>query len=532
MSLAQSLLSYMTLNVLIGFGFIIIGISFYVCQKLQVELSSKVKLQIHYWLLSVILTITILHPVIPKSDFFQPTAKVWSAVSVKSFYTQYSDPSEAGYMSFSVTGNQLTWKSQDITYAWMLLCFVVFVCGVSVLVKDLILLLRIKNNSYLFKKIGRVSIGLNDHIQIPFSYSALRANVIIPTAMLSNRIDFKMALSHELQHHRQKDTVWIYILWLLKIVCVANPFVYLWVREISEIQEFACDEALIGRKKVESQSYARCLVEVAQTAMNQKRKLVCATGLTFLLDRNLLKRRIEKMFHKQFNTKKSVKIALIVALSSILSVTAYAATGLVQDRRVSMKEAQVMVQNAKVNSSFPIEVNDLVLIELNRYLGTPEGRDFIRQSLVRMESYRSLLNRKLQEYHMPEELMAIPIIESSYQNLPQSENKSWGAGLWMFIESTARNYGLRVEASVDDRLNPEILTDAAMRYISANYARFKDYQLALLSYNIGEGKVQEGINKIGSRDAWVLTRNGYHGEKYLARLMAAILIMKNPKSVQ
>ncbi|MGZ3818802.1 MAG: transglycosylase SLT domain-containing protein, partial [Bdellovibrio sp.] len=109
--------------------------------------------------------------------------------------------------------------------------------------------------------------------------------------------------------------------------------------------------------------------------------------------------------------------------------------------------------------------------------------------------------------------------------------KSWGAGLWMFIESTARNYGLRVDSVVDERLNPEILTDAAMRYISANYSRFKDYQLAMMGYNIGENKVQEGINKLGSRDAWYLTRNGYEGDKYLARVMAAVLIMKNPDLV-
>lgn len=180
---------------------------------------------------------------------------------------------------------------------------------------------------------------MNDHIQVPFSYFSIRANVVVPSHMLGKLSNFKIALSHELQHHRQKDILWIYILWALKIVCVANPFVHLWIRDISEIQEFACDEALIGRKKVESQSYARCLLEVAQTAINQKSKLVCATGLTLLVERNLLKRRIEKMFTKQHHTKKSVKIALGFILMAGMSITAYASTRLVQDRRVSMKKA-------------------------------------------------------------------------------------------------------------------------------------------------------------------------------------------------
>jgi beta-lactamase regulating signal transducer with metallopeptidase domain len=66
-------------------------------------------------------------------------------------------------------------------------------------------------------------------------------------------------------------------------VCVLNPAIYFWNRWIYEIQEFACDEALIGRRRVNSQAYARCLVEVAQTAIVQKKRApVCATGLTFL----------------------------------------------------------------------------------------------------------------------------------------------------------------------------------------------------------------------------------------------------------
>ncbi|MGZ3772597.1 MAG: M56 family metallopeptidase [Pseudobdellovibrionaceae bacterium] len=532
MSLAQVLSSYFTLNILIALGFFIIWISSYVFHKWSIEISSRGKLQINYWALFIILIIIALQPFVPKNDFFVPTVKVWSAESEKTFYKQYTDPTEPGYLSFLVSGKPLTMKSQDFALTWSLVSMFILILGGAILLKDLYRLISIRKNSYIFKKIGRVSIYLNDSIEVPFSYFCLNANVIVPTFMIGNKIDFKISVLHELQHHRQKDTLFVYILWMLQILCVANPFVYLWGREICELQEFACDEALLGRNKVESQSYARCLLLVAQTAIDQKRKIVCATGLTLLVERNLLKRRIEKMFSKNCETKKSFKIALGFFLSLAMSVTAYASANLVRDRRVSMSEAQDLVRSAQKNSSFPIVMNDLVLQELNRYLGTPEGREFMRKALARMENYRPAISRLLQEYQLPEELMAVPIIESGYQNLPQSDNKSWGAGLWMFIESTARNYGLRVDATIDERLNPEILTDAAMRYISANYFRFKDYQLAMLGYNIGERRVQEGIDKLGTRDAWYLTKHGYQGDKYLARLMAAILIMKNPDSVK
>ncbi|MGZ3817860.1 MAG: M56 family metallopeptidase, partial [Bdellovibrio sp.] len=468
MSLAQSLSAYFTLNILIILGFLITWTSFWVFSKFKIEISYGTKLQISYWAILIAIVIAVFQPILPKNNFFVPTAKVWSAESVKSFYTQYSAPTDSGYLSFAVAGQPVLLKSQAVVSTLTLASLIFLLCGGYLLLKDIAFLFRIKRSSHLFKKIGRVSVLLNDRVQIPFSYFACGANVILPSDMLERITDLKIAVSHELQHHRQRDTLWVYILWLLKVVCVVNPFMHFWIREIYEIQEFACDEALIGRKKVDSQSYARCLLKVAQTALDQKRKLVCATGLTLLVERNILKRRIEKMFNKPNDTKKSVKIALGFIVGIAMSMTAYASTNLVKDRRVSMQEAQELAEKAKEHSSFPIVLNDLVLQELNRYLGTPGGREFMRKSLVRMETYRPLIIKKIQEYHMPEELMAVPIVESGYQNLPQSENKSWGAGLWMFIESTARNYGLRVDSVVDERLNPEILTDAAMRYISAN----------------------------------------------------------------
>jgi len=102
----------------------------------------------------------------------------------------------------------------------------------------------------------------------------------------------------------------------------------------------------------------------------------------------------------------------------------------------------------------------------------------------------------------------------------------------MFIESTARHYGLKVDDTVDERVDVYLLTDAAMRYLTANRLRFNDWQLAILAYNMGETKVQEAIDKTGSRDAWEIIRAGYENDKdYYPNIMAAIIIMKNPDSV-
>jgi hypothetical protein len=228
----------------------------------------------------------------------------------------------------------------------------------------------------------------------------------------------------------------------------------------------------------------------------------------------------------------SIAAGLIIAL--IMGASAYASKGLVQDRRVSLAQAQEMATHAQSDSGFPVVVNERVLKQLNRFIGTPEGRDFMRASLARMETYKGLVGHSLQKYGMPNEIMAVPLIESGYQNLGEREDsKSHSAGLWQFIPSTARIYGLRVDGQKDERLDPTLNTDAALRYLQANHLRFGDWQLSALAYNMGERALQSAIEAVGSRDAWTVVNKGYENDKdYLAKLMAAILIMRNPESVQ
>ena len=143
---------------------------------------------------------------------------------------------------------------------------------------------------------------------------------------------------------------------------------------------------------------------------------------------------------------------------------AFASSGLVRDHRVSLAEAQNMAKIASKDSAFPIVVNDAVLNQLNHFVGTPDGRAWMRDSIDRMSNYRPMIAEKIRQYDLPEELLAVPIIESGYKNFKATHS----AGLWMFITSTAKHYGMIVSDSEDDRLNAEIETDAAMRYLSAN----------------------------------------------------------------
>jgi membrane-bound lytic murein transglycosylase D len=207
--------------------------------------------------------------------------------------------------------------------------------------------------------------------------------------------------------------------------------------------------------------------------------------------------------------------------------TAYASKSFVQDKRITMKEAVELVNSSR--SEISIEVNDLVLKQLNRYLGTSEGRDFFKKSLARMAIYKPMIERKIILNKLPLELMVVPLVESGYQNLSQDPKyKSWGAGIWMFIESTARTYGLRVDQGIDERLNPNLLTDAGLKYFQANYGLFSDWKLSILAYNMGEKNVLRAMKELNTTDAWVIIRSGRENDRdYLARVIAAIIIYKN-----
>ena len=236
---------------------------------------------------------------------------------------------------------------------------------------------------------------------------------------------------------------------------------------------------------------------------------------------------------KKITLGRSISLSFITATILTMSGVAFAAKNLVQDRRISFEQAQTLAQKAQADSAFPIVVNDLVLKQLNRFIGTPEGRDYMHSALQRMQGYQPMIEGKIRKYHLPSELMAIPIIESGYQNLEQTSHAGWGAGLWMFIVPTARAFGLTVDKKTDERLDPQILTDAAMRYLSSNQLRFRDWNLAILAYNIGEASLQKAIDKNGTRDAWDLIRAGSENDRdYLPKVMAAILILKNPEVIQ
>ena len=220
--------------------------------------------------------------------------------------------------------------------------------------------------------------------------------------------------------------------------------------------------------------------------------------------------------------------ALGAVTLTVMSGLGVAANGTIGNVTLSMDDAQELVTSS--SQDFPITVNEEVLRQLNRYVGTARGRKFVKESLTRMGEHRNVVTSAISDYQLPLELMALPVIESGYRNLePTAGKPHYGAGVWMFIKSTAQHFGLQVNDQVDERLNVELETDAAMRYLKSAHLQFRDWELALLAYNAGFSAVEKGIQQTGSRNAWELIRHGHDNDPdYLAKVIAVVLIMKNP----
>lgn len=130
---------------------------------------------------------------------------------------------------------------------------------------------------------------------------------------------------------------------------------------------------------------------------------------------------------------------------------------------------------------------------------------------------------------MPTELALLPIIESSYD--PAATSSAAAAGLWQFIPSTGRIYGLKQTPLYDGRRDVVESTRAAYEFLGSLYNQFGSWELALASYNAGPGRIQQAINRNKAAglptDYWSL-KLPQETMSYVPRFLAVAQIIKTP----
>lgn len=130
---------------------------------------------------------------------------------------------------------------------------------------------------------------------------------------------------------------------------------------------------------------------------------------------------------------------------------------------------------------------------------------------------------------MPTELALLPVIESSYD--PAATSSAAAAGLWQFIPSTGRIYGLKQTSMYDGRRDVVESTRAAYEFLGGLYNQFGSWELALAAYNAGPGRIQQAINRNKAAglptDYWSL-KLPQETMNYVPRFLAVAQIVKNP----
>lgn len=152
-----------------------------------------------------------------------------------------------------------------------------------------------------------------------------------------------------------------------------------------------------------------------------------------------------------------------------------------------------------------------------------KGWGKFERALRRGAPYLPYIKQIFTENNLPEELSYLPVVESAFQN--HARSRRGAVGLWQFISSTGRKYGLRVDRWVDDRRDPIRSTHAAVRYLKYLYSLFGKWDLALASYNVGEGKVLSRIKRSKTMDFWRLRRHlPRETREYVPAFFAVVLI--------
>jgi hypothetical protein len=468
----------------------------------------------------------------PKTEpLFEAPLKIWSAPSMRGFSSaplvSVQEPLRIG-RRLEARGLPL---SGALTRGLLLALALGIACSLARLAFALGSLRGRLFELPVVRRIGRVRIACSESCRVPYSawLPFAGAWVVVPQALLLEAAELRLAIRHELQHHRQGDTRLAFGLELARALYFWNPAAHAWSSELARLQELACDEALVVDRHVSPRAYGSALLRAAETLRlrpGERLPRVCS-GMANGMDGAFLKRRIEMILAKKSGSRRFPKFAAFLALM-LLAGSALAARAAVQDRRVTLEEARALVSPSA--DGFPIVVDEKVLAQLNRFVGTADGREYVRLAIARMAEFRPTLDAKLAEYRMPAELLAVPIIESRYANLEPvaTPNGFRAAGLWMFIEQTARRYGLRVDSHVDERLDVAKETDAAMRYLGDNHKLFGDWGLAIVAYNIGERKLGRIMHDTGVTDSWELARIG-EIDDYLAEVEACVIILKHPE---
>ena len=197
--------------------------------------------------------------------------------------------------------------------------------------------------------------------------------------------------------------------------------------------------------------------------------------------------------------------AMTYDLDSLLNVY-MAKTYLEEDSDCNMRDINPVFTKeeyidrlSRIPSVMEMAYNDVVQKFIDRYSG--RLRHSISYMLGASNFYIPIFEEALEAYQLPLELKYLPVIESALN--PLAVSRVGATGLWQFMITTAKQYGLQVNSLTDERRDPVKASYAAARYLKDLYRVFGDWNLVIAAYNCGPENINKAIHRSnGEKDYW------------------------------
>jgi membrane-bound lytic murein transglycosylase D len=153
--------------------------------------------------------------------------------------------------------------------------------------------------------------------------------------------------------------------------------------------------------------------------------------------------------------------------------------------------------------------------------------------LLKSQFYIDGIRSAFRARGLPEDLAFLPHVESSFNY--EAYSKCGAAGIWQFIRSAARIYRLKMNYLMDERRDPLLATEAAVKMLASNFERLQSWPLAITAYNHGVNSMEKAIRHVGTRDYDTIVSNyrnrrfGFASKNFYPSFLAAREIASTPE---
>ncbi len=180
----------------------------------------------------------------------------------------------------------------------------------------------------------------------------------------------------------------------------------------------------------------------------------------------------------------------------------------------------------------PVRWHERIITYLEFYRDDPRGRRIMSAWLEAKGRYADFVRRELREAGMPRDLVYLVMIESAFD--PTGYSRAGASGLWQFMPSAGRIYGLEQTSWIDERNDPELSTRAGILYLRDLHHRFGDWHLAIAAYNAGYGGILQSISKYNTNDFWALLQYEnalpWESRLYVPKILATAIVGNNQEA--